>query len=835
MRFLSRALLIALLPLMVFAQQASIVETHSGEITADETWGPDRDHLLDGIVYVTNNATLTILPGTHIYGRRTSGSPATTSALIITRGAQINANGTASQPIIFTAEGDDLSDPYDLTKRDRALWGGVILLGYAQTNRAQPIGSSDGPIAQFYHIEGLFYDYDNQDSRLHYGWGDVLAAPINDDNSGTLRYVSIRHGGFTLGDANEINGLTMGAVGSGTTIEYVEVYANDDDGFEWFGGTVNCKYLISAYVDDDDFDLDEGYAGQVQFAFSVKDTLVGGGRTFEWDGGVGETGGDGRVWSLQNDAPFADATFSNVTAIGPGNDARGASAGGDGDQFFIFRDNTYGDVYNMIAVADDDPVLANLDSDGATNQCDFATVYYFDTNPSIDEEATNVFKVLSTSAAASNPLGNYDPDAGVLDPVPTATFASNFTYPELSDPFFTSVAYAGAFEPGVEPWYNGWSAISQKYDDDENFSASLISGWDLVGLPLDGPDSLVASLYPSNTGAFDWNGSTYSTKTVAKDVQTGFWLDLPTGDASYNYNGATVITADIEVPGEGWLIVSGISVPVAVADIVDPDNIFNGSIFGWNGSVYDGSVSVIEPNKGYWMNFDGPGFIRLNVPAGATLPKVAPAEKYVAGTPVYFEDAMGNEVKLYLNASVENIKSYQMPPLPPAGFDVRFIDDYFINEAATGMVTVMADAYPVRISADETMTIKVNDETHVIEAGQSFELTSGVSAVQISSGGSESVSLIPSEFDVYQNYPNPFNPDTQIRFSLPEASDVEVTIYNAIGQKVRTLLSKTMDAGYQTVNWNATDDNGVSVNSGVYYYTVKAGNKQATHKMMLIK
>ncbi|RMG87364.1 MAG: T9SS C-terminal target domain-containing protein [Bacteroidetes bacterium] len=178
-----------------------------------------------------------------------------TSALIITRDAQIFAEGSANAPIIFTAEDDDVTDPNDLTFEDRGLWGGVLILGNATIAFT----------ATETQIEGI----DPNETRARFGGTDDA------DNSGVFKYVSIRHGGAALTTDNEINGLTLGGVGSGTTIDYVEVYANDDDGIEWFGGSVNCSHLVCVFNADDAFDMDLGWHGHGQFWFSIMDPNLG--------------------------------------------------------------------------------------------------------------------------------------------------------------------------------------------------------------------------------------------------------------------------------------------------------------------------------------------------------------------------------------------------------------------------------------------------------------------------------------------------------------------------------------------------------------------------------
>lgn len=262
-----------------------------GDITTDQTWTAGNVYVLQGPTYVVSGVTLTIQPGTVIKG--ITGLPAgSVASLIIERGAQIIANGTELAPIIFTACTDDLNDPTDLDRSNRGLWGSLIILGNAPIN-----GTVTPPnTCATNFIEGL-----PPSPKTEYGGCDAF------DNSGILRYVQLKHGGSIIGAANEINGLTLGGVGSGTTIEYVEVFANLDDGFEFFGGTVNCRYLISAFNDDDAFDWDQGYSGKLQFLFCIYDS-TNGDRAFEIDSDDGNA----------DTQPYARPTVYNVTAFGRG-------------------------------------------------------------------------------------------------------------------------------------------------------------------------------------------------------------------------------------------------------------------------------------------------------------------------------------------------------------------------------------------------------------------------------------------------------------------------------------------------------------------------------------
>ncbi len=294
----------------------------SGKIAQNTTWSASNRYLLSGYVFVTSGATLTIEPGTVVQGRVSSGANA--AALVVSRGSKINANGTAAKPIIFTSELDQLNG--NLTERDTALWGGVVILGNASINSRANSAAAGSPAQD--QVEGFAVTGDDV-ALITFGGTD------DNDNSGIFRYVSIRHGGAVIGTANEINGLTMGGVGRGTTIEYVEVFANKDDGFEWFGGTVNAKYLVSAFNNDDGFDFDQGYRGSLQFAFAILGDIGtdAGDKGVEWDGAT----------SPLTALPRGKNTIANATIIG-------ASTTGKLSYGLNIRDAVEASLYNSVFV-----------------------------------------------------------------------------------------------------------------------------------------------------------------------------------------------------------------------------------------------------------------------------------------------------------------------------------------------------------------------------------------------------------------------------------------------------------------------------------------------------
>ncbi len=262
----------------------SIIKT---PITTNRTLSGTKKYLLQGLVYVTNNAVLTVNAGCIVKGDPNVAN----SSLIIARGAKIYAIGTATKPIVFTSSSDAGS-------RSKGDWGGIILLGKAHFNGA---GGQN-------YIEGIAPNPNTQ-----YGGG---TNPDDDDISGTLKYVRIEYGGYIYANNQEINGLTMGAVGRGTTIQYVQVSYANDDAYEWFGGTVNCKYLVAYRCLDDNWDTDFGYSGSVQFALGVRDPnisdnpVVSTSEGFESDNDPSSTGNP----LLK---PYTTALFCNITEIGP--------------------------------------------------------------------------------------------------------------------------------------------------------------------------------------------------------------------------------------------------------------------------------------------------------------------------------------------------------------------------------------------------------------------------------------------------------------------------------------------------------------------------------------
>jgi hypothetical protein len=269
----------------------SNIITLTGNITKDTTLFAKDVNYLSGKVYITKGVTLTVEAGAKVQGK----TGTNLGALVICRGAKLIAKGTEEKPIVFTSA--SANPQIDA-------WGGIVLLGTAKVNQSLPWKGAT--VAGLTQVEGGI-----NDTEVGYGLagsGDAAFPTGNDaDNSGILQYVRIEYAGASFLPDNELNSLTMAGVGNGTTIDHIQVTYAKDDAFEWFGGTVNCKYLIAYKTQDDDFDTDFGYAGNVQFGIVSIVADISQSEAFESDN-------DGKG---NNFLPRTTAVFSNITAIGP--------------------------------------------------------------------------------------------------------------------------------------------------------------------------------------------------------------------------------------------------------------------------------------------------------------------------------------------------------------------------------------------------------------------------------------------------------------------------------------------------------------------------------------
>lgn len=452
--------------------QAPVREV-AGNIVGTTNWSSDTVYLLKGKVYVKSGATLNIAAGTIIKGdKNTAGS-----TLIVTRGAKIYALGTQSQPIVFTSS----ATPGNKSMGD---WGGIAIAGNAKVNVPGGEGTFEG---------GNLSNPDGTVSDGKYGG-------LNDlDNSGELRYVRIEYAGFAFAPNSELNSLTLGGVGSGTKISYIQCSFGLDDAFEWFGGTVSADHLIAFRGNDDDFDTDFGYSGKVQFGLCLRDTAVAdavsGAMAFESD-----NDGSGSL-----NTPKTQPVFSNMTLVGPKftgtttydpNFRRGAH----------IRRHSQMSLFNSIIMGwptglkiDGDSCQANatsgllkvkntviagcntvLDSASTTTAWGITPWYYTSGWDNVSYSNNN------GDVQLANPFDYTNPDFRPSIGSPMLSGAS-FADAMLSSGF-TSVNYRGAF--GTDDWTQGWTNFNPD-------TAAYNNGYITVGLNSSNIEKLAVQVYPN--------------------------------------------------------------------------------------------------------------------------------------------------------------------------------------------------------------------------------------------------------------------------------------------------------------------------------------------------
>jgi hypothetical protein len=417
-----------------------------GRITQNLTLKAQYTYKLRGLVYVTNGAILTIEPGTKIVGELNR-----QGGLVITRSSKIIADGTQDKPIVFTSEAATPA---------RGDWSGLVILGNAPTNSSfngvQGIGEIEGGI-------------NNSDGLGLYGT-PITQGQNPADNSGILRYVRIEYAGYAFLPDKEINGLTFGGVGSGTVVDYVQVSYANDDSFEWFGGTVNCKHLISYKTLDDDFDTDNGFSGKVQFGIALRDSSVADISKSE----AFESDNDANGSTL---TPQTKAVFSNMTIIGPR-----AATSNIGNSLYLaaaqIRRNSSESIFNSIIMGWPVGILIDASKGAPTDLNIPANLFIQNTiiagcNVPVKYSPSTTAPTGATDASMlawfNTPAYGNSITASSTD-VLTAPF--NYAAPDFTPGTgsaaltgasfantgsgFTSVAYRGAVGPG-DTWFKVWT------------------------------------------------------------------------------------------------------------------------------------------------------------------------------------------------------------------------------------------------------------------------------------------------------------------------------------------------------------------------------------------
>jgi hypothetical protein len=504
----------------------------TSNLTGNVRWVNANEYVLNGFIYVLADSTLTIEPGTVVRGK--AGTGLNSSALFVTQGAKLLANGTRAKPIVFCSENDDLSDPGDIPLWQRGLWGGIVIFGNAVLNTSSDVaGNAASP--KYDTFEGLPDTVVNGQHLNRFGGND------DNDNSGVFRYVSIRNSSTVILPNKEINGLSLCAVGRGTRIENIEVVGAADDSIEFFGGTVNTKYLASIFSDDDNMDIDQGYRGKNQFWFVLQapDAHDNGG---EWNG---EPNGIG-----VGNAPKGNFELYNATYIGAGTNSISAQT-----RALISRVYAAPRVFNSIFTefgAD----LLNIDATSAVHYTNGVAKIQNNLwwnlradGSQVLPPAGSVGRWVITNEANHNlvadpmlrGISRTNVPAFGLDPRPQpgSPALSNSSMPAPNDGFYTPVTYSGAFAD--INWASDWGFAAE---------SGLITA-EAAGTPLPPPTVVVLPDEPTLSAAR--NGAMLD---VSFPTQSGFSYQLQTrtdlGTGAWSDSGSPVAgtggTVTVSVP-----------------------------------------------------------------------------------------------------------------------------------------------------------------------------------------------------------------------------------------------------------------------------------------------
>jgi PKD repeat protein len=846
---MKKVLLMIQLMLMAFMADAQVIVT--GEITTNTNWTNDNIYLLDGWVYVRAGATLTIEPGTVI-----KGDSDTKGSLIIERGAMIIADGTPEQPIVFTSQ-------KPAGQRSYGDWGGLILCGRATVNTPENAGA--GTAAGEAVIEG--------------GVGSIYGGgsnPNDDDNSGIVRYVRLEFGGIPFQPNSEINGLTCGGVGRGTIIDHVQVSYSGDDGFEWFGGTVNATNLISYNNWDDDFDTDFGFRGNVQFGLVVRDPNIAdqsGSNGFESDNDGQGTG----------NTPITQPVFSNITVVGPL--AFNSTINSNYKRALHLRRNTKTSVFNSVFAGYPTGLLIDGSSthlNAQNNDLRFKNNVLCQMNDTLattsNADPNNVSGAFDISSWYSsmgygnasisnisellfNNMSNSNPDFTLMANSPLAVGAS-FTDSYLNNSFFTPTTYRGAF--GTENWTSCWAEFNpQNADYSGSIDYAITAGINIVGNNTVCPGESV--LFEATTNAVDptytWSngetGSSMSTlapSNISLMVMSGRGCSAPAVSAESNVfptpevnisadgptsfcTGGSVQINSSQVSGNEWsndATSNSITVTTSgVYSLTYTDN--NGCMATSNSievSVSDSPVPTIttsgitsicegesltltaSASDSYAWNLNG------EVLEGETSQTISATEEGAYTVTVTNADQCDG-------TGTSNFVFVQVNPTPTANFEFDFdfgSITYEFNNNST-----LATSYAWDFGDGNTSTMA--NPTHTYATGGDYTVT--LTATNGSCSDEYSFTLnsvgVDEEFSInhISVFPNPVSGDATVSISTINHKVIEVAIIDIAGKQIWN-SGKFAVNGIQQMNIPTS-----AYQSGIYFVQISTDSTKETVRLIV--
>jgi PKD repeat protein len=793
--------------------------TITTSITNNTTWTSNNIYLLSGPIYVKNGATLTIEPGTVIMGDKA----VLYSGLYVTQGSKLNAQGTASQPIVFTSN-------QAAGARAKGDWGGIILMGRASNN--QPGGIAN--------IEGIAPSADTQ-----YGGG---TNPDDNDDSGILSYVRIEFCGQVFANNVEINGLTMGAVGKSTQLDHIQISFSNDDAFEWFGGTVNARYLVSYRNLDDDFDTDNGFSGKIQFGLIVRDPNVADAPAISTSEG----------FESDNDAtgsaatPKTSAIFSNITAIGPLRGNVGATVATGYRRGARIRRNSSISIYNTIFM-------------------DFKNGLYLDnTNAGSEANATNGTlrfrsniiagntpgKVTEKIAASTFPLttffatNNNDSLAATTNILvtPYDYLAPDYRPTGLLDDSLETADFADAHILPYVLTAPAVGAATQSYCQDEvaaQLSATATNGntlnWYTVA---QGGVATTTAPTPSTTTAGTFNyyvsqmnaegfesprtlititvNATPATPTIAASGSTTFCtggsVDLTASNAaSYEWS-TTAITSTITVSTSGNYTVTitdangceatSSAVTVNVSNAPVPTVAINGATTLCEGETVTLTASTADSYT--WSNNDTTQSIVVS----------AAGTYNVTTTNTDACDGVGQSANVVIVVN----------PQPEAIGAIGTVTNFVVNFTNTS-----ANATSYSWDFGDFTSSSAAQPTHAFAASGAYTVTLTAINGDCSDDTTFTVNIVVGldELTALNSaviFPNPASDNATLAIELTEQTTLDVVVMNANGQIVQTVAAGDFEAGKHTLTIDAGN-----FAQGLYYTVIRSNEATQTIKLSIVK
>ena len=781
-------------------------------ITTNTTWTADKTYLLQGQIFVKNGATLTIQAGTVIMGDKASNG----AGLFICQGAKINAAGTAQNPIVFTSN-------QAAGQRASGDWGGVIIMGKASNN--QPGGVA--------YIEGFASSPETQ-----YGGG---LTPDDNDNSGVFQYVRIEWAGYVYQPNKEINGITFGSVGKATTVDHIQVSFCNDDAFEWFGGNVDCRNLVSYRNLDDDFDTDYGFSGKVQFGLVVRDPQIADNPSVSTSEGF-ESDNDATGTTA---TPQTSAIFSNITLIGPfrGNTSNTIASGYR--RGARIRRNSALKIYNSIFM----DFQRGIHIDGALCEANATNnVLKFKNNiiagnstgKACERNGGSSFNVWAWFAANSNdsiasttgilttPYNYTSPDYRPANGSPALTGAS---FSDVAiDPYVlkaptatTSVAYcknatanalsATAAGNNTLNWYTvatGGTASSTAPTPSTANATTLMYYVSQTSEYNDESDrtAITVTVHDLPTATITPNGST--------SFCTGGSVTLDAGNfASYLWsNNATTQTINVNATGDYSVIVTDANnckdtsnvqsvnvsnAPLPTVTVTGNTSFCEGDSvvltsstadsYAWSNSATTKSITVKTSGTYYVTTTntnacDGVGQSSSNVITVGTVPNAVGAIASTNGSVITFSNNSTGATSYLWNFGDQSSSSATAPVHAYASngnYDIQLI-------AIKGMCADTA-----------FLSQKINVGVSELSAGNSITI-----------------------------YPNPVRDEATFEFNFASSENVVLNIYNTQGQLVSQPYVGAMNAGINNIKVDVSQ-----LAQGIYYANIANENAQTTLKFVV--